>query len=136
MRVVVDCNVLIAAGLTNGMCRKVLTWILEHHHVLISEETCQEYAQVIQRDKFLPYRSYLQEFLVLICEIGHLIKEPSSSPYSLPDKDDEKYLAAASAGNAHYLITGNKKHFPQDSYGSIIILSPTEFHAKFIDIKS
>lgn len=132
MRIVVDCNVLIAAGLTNGMCRKVLIWTLEHHTILISEEICHEYVRVIQRNKFKVHKAYLQELLLLMCQIGQLV-EPSSSPYPLVDKDDEKYLALSNTGKAQYLITGNKKHFPQDSYGTTAILSPAEFYAKFMN---
>ena len=30
-----------------------------------------------------------------------------------PDPDDDKFIACAMAGKADFLVTGNKRHFPQ-----------------------
>jgi len=131
MRIVVDCNVVIAAGLTNGTCRAVLQWVLQNHTLILSEEIAQEYACVIKREKFRPYWPYLQELTLSLCQIGFLVNS-TVSPYSLSDKEDEKYLAAAEIGQASMLITGNKKHFPEDFYGSIKIMTPTNVFQEFL----
>jgi putative PIN family toxin of toxin-antitoxin system len=131
MRIVVDCNVVIAAGLTNGTCRAVLQWVLQNHTLILSEEIAQEYAYVIKREKFRPYWPYLQELTLSLCQIGFLVNS-TVSPYSLSDKEDEKYLAAAEIGQASMLITGNKKHFPEDFYGSIKIMTPTSVFQEFL----
>lgn len=122
----IDCNVIIAAGLTNGTCRKVLMSVLKNHTPIISESVVKEYACVIQREKFSAYRSYLQELILSLCQLGTLVKETSCN-FSLPDKDDEKYLEAAQSGNAVILITGNKRHFPEAVYGTIQIMTPSDY---------
>jgi len=45
----------------------------------------------------------------------------------LPDPDDRIYLDLAITANADYIITGNKKHFPEKLCEGIKILSPREF---------
>lgn len=123
MRIIIDCNVIISAGLTNGNCRGVLQWVLENHTLILSEEILEEYISVISRRKFQRYLAYFQELIINLCQIGLLVK-PSTSSYPLIDKSDEKYIAAAEAGQAEILITGNTKHFPEDNYGFIRIMTP------------
>lgn len=121
-----DCNVVIAAGLTNGTCRKIFMSVLRDHTLIISEPIVKEYASVIQRKKFSAYQPYLQELVLTLCQLGELV-DPIDCSFSLPDKDDEKYLATAQAGKASLLITGNKKHFPEDWYGNIQIVMPSDY---------
>ncbi len=128
----IDCNVIIAAGLTNGTCRKVLMSVLKNHTLIISEPIVKEYACVVQREKFAVYRSYLQELILSLCQLGTLVKAMSCN-FSLPDKDDEKYLEAAQSGEASILITGNKKHFPESMYGNIFIMTPTDYYKQYIE---
>lgn len=131
MRIVVDCNVIIAAGIKNGTCRKVLMSVLKDHTLIISEPIVTEYVGVIQREKFVFYRSYLQELVLSLCQLGELV-EATESIFYLLDKDDEKYLATAQVGKASLLITGNKKHFPQDYYGSIEVVTPTQYEQSYL----
>ena len=42
------------------------------------------------------------------------------------DPDDEKFVSAALAGRAAYLVTKNKKHFPKD-HPSLKIVTVKEF---------
>jgi predicted nucleic acid-binding protein len=46
MRVVLDCNVLISAGLNPGICRTVLHEVLESHQCILSAQILQEYVTV------------------------------------------------------------------------------------------
>jgi predicted nucleic acid-binding protein len=45
----------------------------------------------------------------------------------LPDPDDQPFLEVALAARAEFLVTGNKKHFPQGDYGGVKIRAPGEF---------
>ena len=55
-------------------------------------------------------------------------------PASLPpvneillDKDNLPFLEAAISGNADFIVTGNKKHFPEVKCKNIRVVSPAEF---------
>lgn len=48
--------------------------------------------------------------------------------------DDDKFIACALASNAQFLVTGNKKHFPQADLGDIHVVNARELIA-FISLR-
>jgi predicted nucleic acid-binding protein len=52
MRVVVDCNVLISAGLGSTACRKVIFSIADYHTFVLSTDILREYVEVSAREEF------------------------------------------------------------------------------------
>jgi predicted nucleic acid-binding protein len=48
------------------------------------------------------------------------------------DEPDNRILECAQAAKAHYLVTGNKKHFPFYKFKGTKIVSPAEFSALLI----
>ena len=131
MRIIIDCNVLVAAGIKNGTCRAVLKQALNHHTIYLSEAIMMEYLQVIRRGKFKDYYKTLENLVILLSDAA-IILQGITVPYCLPDPKDIIYLEAASAANADYLITGNIKDFPEAQYDSIKIITPTQFQASFL----
>jgi uncharacterized protein len=126
MRVVLDCNVVIAAARTDGVCRTVLLDIVRHHQALLSAPVIAEYRSVGARPKHKPYHRTMLVITDLLEQVA-LIVEPAQHSFGLQDPDDEIYLATAFAGQAEALVTGNIRHFPTPRYGSIEILRPAEF---------
>lgn len=132
MKIVIDCNVIIAAGLTNGTSRKVVNTVLSYHQNFISDDIVREYRNVIIRPKFKNYFSHLIQIVENICICSKWVQDtPSISTYSLPDQTDKIYLDLAIEVGAEYLITGNGKDFPEKKYDTTNIISPTEFSLKF-----
>jgi predicted nucleic acid-binding protein len=54
------------------------------------------------------------------------------SPAILLDEPDNRFLECAKTASAHYLVTGNKKHFPFPEFKGTKIVSPAEFAALLI----
>jgi putative PIN family toxin of toxin-antitoxin system len=126
MRVVIDCNVIISAGMTAGNCRQVIFEVARFHDALFSLEIFREYVSVSGRDKFRGSRAKLTEILQLLLWNSSLV-HPVPCGIALPDKKDEMYLHAAISSQADAIITGNKKDFPEPAYRGVRILSPQEF---------
>ncbi len=129
---VIDCNVIISAGITDGNCRKVIADILQNHQNYLCEEILLEYRDVINRDKFIPYKSRLLSLIEIICEQSILVliadvNLPLNNIPNLPDSGDEIYLRTAISGHCDFIITGNLKDFPQLKYDHIRIMSPGDF---------
>ena len=127
MRVVIDCNVLISAGITrDGTCGKVLDEIIRFHEWYFSRPTLQEFLRVTKY-------SHLKRFQRKLKAVEKALRNsavevtPDSTPIDLPDPDDAVYLQTAVAARADVVITGNKKHFPPNEYRGILIFSPSEF---------
>ncbi len=126
MKVVLDCNVLISAGITDGICRKLLLEVVEHHQNFFSPAIIEEFLGVIKRPKFKEVYKNLQQWFRVILDVSVLVY-PDSCPFQLPDPDDEIVLATALAAKADFIITGNKKHFLNSPYSGVFVLSPRAF---------
>ena len=125
MKVVLDCNVLISAGQTDGTCRKVIDRVVQRHQIILSAPILSEYKAVAGRPGLSPYFSILKS---LIREIDQLavIVEPAKFEFGIRDSDDEVYLATATVGDA-VLISGNMRDFTEPRYGSVEVWSLREF---------
>lgn len=134
MKIVIDCNVLIAAALTNGTCREVLKHALANHDLYTSEEIILEFIQVAKREKFIKYWALLEKLIVDFADCALCI-ESESFTYTLPDKDDEKYLFTALTVEADLILTGNAKDFPDKKYENTTILGPRDYKDTYMGLE-
>ena len=117
MKVVLDCNVLIAAGQTDGTCRKVIDRVLRHHQIILCAPILSEYIAVVERPRLI---TYFRNLKLLIRKIKQLavIVEPANFEFGLRDSDDEVYLVTAAVGDS-VLITDNLRDFTEPQYRPI-----------------
>ena len=83
----------------------------------------------MNRPKFRPQIDFYERGAVLIKNwerIGHKIF-PSTHLTQIKDDSDNRFLEAAQAGHADYLVTGNTKHFPMGPFGETLIVTPAQF---------
>jgi putative PIN family toxin of toxin-antitoxin system len=132
MRVVVDTNVLVSAVLSStGLPALILDLIFSREVTLIlSPAILAEYEEVLTRDEFYRLREEKVRQVLRRLQIAAEVVSTKPHPVSLPDPDDQPFLACAIEGRAHYLITGNKKHFPASLCKPISVVSPAEFLEK------
>lgn len=125
MKVVLDCNVLVSAGQTDGTCREVIDRVIRIHQIILSTPILSEYITVAGRPRLIPYFSTLMSLIQGIEQLA-VIVEPANLEFGLRDSDDEVYLATAAAGGA-VLITGNMRDFTEPRYGPVDVWSPRVF---------
>ena len=125
MRVVIDCNVLVSAARSGGVCGRVVVEAVRGHEVVLSRAIVEEYRAVAERPAHASYRKTLL-FLIEELERVAMVVEPAGTAFGLRDPDDEIYLATATAGAAA-LITGNSRDFTEPRYGSVEVFSPRAF---------
>ena len=114
MRVVLDTNVLISAalkphGLEAAVVRAVLTGALE---AWITEETWAEYEDVLSRPKFAGIRAEASRILEAVQMRAQRTTAITVSSAAI-DEDDNRFLECAHAAQADFLITGNRRHYPE-----------------------
>ena len=126
MKVVLDCNVLISAGLNSGTCRDVFAAVIHSHQCILSKDIVGEYVTVARRKHFAKVAANLVGLIRSVSQNAVFVT-PEPASLRLPDPKDQIYLDAALAAKADVLITGNKKHFPDAAYQGVTILSPREF---------
>jgi predicted nucleic acid-binding protein len=85
-----------------------------------------EYKEVLKRPKFEFDHEHTEALLAQIEACGvRVVAEPLQK--SLPDPQDEPFLAVAIAGRAACLVTGNTADFPSSSCQGIPVFSPNQF---------
>jgi predicted nucleic acid-binding protein len=91
MRVVLDCNVLISAGLNPGICRTVLHEVLESHQCILSAQILREYVTVARRKRFAGVQETLISLIQVVSRNAAFVA-PEPSTLHLPDPKDRAYL--------------------------------------------
>jgi putative PIN family toxin of toxin-antitoxin system len=123
MRIVLDTNILVSALLnSHGPPARVflLTLLDPDTQLCVSGEIYAEYEEVIRRARFNRSESEIEAALRAIRELGLWVR-PSQRVRACSDPDDDIFLECAQAAAADYLVTGNRKHFPDIWAGTRIV---------------
>ena len=127
IRAVIDTNVLVS-GLISPSGYEALI-ILACHQGLVrpcfSEDIIAEYEGVLARPKFAFPSDQIDALMVMLRDKGELV-EPVGVSAASPDPGDTRFLSCASAARADFLVTGNKRHFPDGLYGATYVVSAGE----------
>ena len=91
----------------------------------MSGEIFAEYEEVLRRPRFSRIETEIENTLRAVRKIAFWVK-PVKHLHICSDPDDDMFLECAQAAEAHYLVTGNLKHFPATWLGTRIV-TPREF---------
>ena len=123
---VYDTNVLVSALLSrkpdSAVVAVVEALLTGKVTPLYNGEIVQEYRDVLRRDKFRLPQKLVDSIVAYIVENG-IDSQRNASAETLPDPQDVVFYEVALSKEGVFLVTGNKKHFPQTS----IVVSPSEF---------
>jgi putative PIN family toxin of toxin-antitoxin system len=125
VRTVLDMNVLVSAllsplGNPAKIYRMFLTGTLD---LVVSEVILEEYGDVLHRPRLNIPADDADTVLAAIRQYAEIVR-PAPSDDVMSDEDDRVFYDAAKTADV-YLITGNTKHFPQETF----IITPAEFLA-------
>lgn len=128
MKIVLDCNVIISAGLAErGTCRKAIIKAFDRYEVIVTNAIITEYKTVGAREKFALFKHVIFDLIEIIESSALRINNKIVEDIILPDASDEIYIHAAINSQAKYLVTGNIKHFSQEICSPVEILLPKAF---------
>ena len=122
-KIVLDTNVLVSSLLANGPPAVIVDLIAEgklrpfYNDLIISE-----YWHVLRRPKFNFHLFQISRLIDDIVKTGIAVEANIPSRIPMSDEDDRKFYDVAKASHA-FLVTGNIKHFPRDSF----IVTPANF---------
>ena len=127
LKTVLDTNVVVSAHLEpDGLPRRIFQLALaQKFQLYISSEIFREYEDVLYRDKFGFDPATVAKSLQAIKNAAITVSPRRSLSVSR-DPDDNRFLECAEAANADYLVTGNKRHFPQ-TFATTRIVAAREF---------
>jgi uncharacterized protein len=131
MRVVLDTNVFISGIHWSGPSEKILySWTDNKFEVITSIEIIEEVIKTLTNFKIpLPTKDILLWIYILA---GKSITAEPEEKLSIvkDDPDDNKFIEAAVAGNADYIITQDKHLLKIKEHKNIKIVKPEEFLQK------
>lgn len=127
IRVVIDTNVLVSSLIApRGNEASILLAAAQGLFVpCFSNEMLAEYAGVLTRRKFSFPPDEVHALLAMMRYRGELVW-PSGEPFVSPDAGDTKFLACAYTSFADFLVTGNKRHFPEAQYGTTRVVNASD----------
>lgn len=124
MTVVLDTNVIVSALISPGGIPATILSLLLNGKLTVQYDNriLEEYGAVLSRSKFPFKESLIRQLLDYIRNEGEFVTaEPTKVHFA--NMDDRAFYEVAKTGNAKYLITGNKRHFPNEEK----VRSPREF---------
>ena len=124
MKIVLDTNVLVSALLNpSGPPASVLSLALSRSvTLLLDNRILFEYEDVLRRDRF-GFPTYTVAALLDFFKSSALFMIPAPTSLKFTDDDDKPFYEVALSGEAEFLVTGNKTHFPKKP----IVVAPRQF---------
>jgi len=122
VNVVLDTNILVSSLLTSGPPSVIVDLIADGNIIpFYSNPILQEYWEVLSRKKFGFDSMQVNRLIDDIVRTGIAVEGKSNKNKKVNEEDRIFYDAAVEAGA--YLITGNIRHFPKESF----IITPAQF---------
>lgn len=129
MRVVFDANVVASASFWRGKPFDGLTaWAQGYCEAIVSPAMLAECHETIEELRLRHANRKPVEWADALTESTLLVFPTDRATGATPDPDDEMILECALAGEADYIVTGDKKHLQAlREFQNIRIVSPAEF---------
>ncbi len=130
LRVVIDTSSLVSYVLTRGdmMRRVIAAWEAGQFVLLTSPQTRQELALVLVRPALRQRSSVdLSSFAEGLERFSEHVSGKLQLPGASRDAKDDKFIACAVEGRAHYLISSDQDLLSLGRYQSTCILNPGQF---------
>ena len=128
MRVILDTNAITSALLSpQGLPAKIWNLVLDGKITIVYDNHIfAEYVDVLNRDKFNLDRELIGLVIDFIAKEGEYA-QAEYQKIEFTDEDDRVFYELYKSGYADCLITGNKRHFPNDRG----IITAREFFDKY-----
>ena len=127
IRAVIDTNVLVS-GLLSPSGNEALVLLAVHQGMIrpcFSEPILEEYVAVLGRPRFAFPPEEIEALIAMFQSKGEFYR-PAASTVASPDPADTKFLHCAEAAGADFIVTGNKRDFPDAPYGPTRVVNAAE----------
>jgi len=129
LRIVLDTNVVVSAALESQTASRVLLHITADPTCfwLVTREILDEYFEVLGRPRLAILPAAISSFEAKIRRSLLHVMPDALTKAPIRDPEDIKWLECAIAGNADYLITGDKDFDSLRGLTRFSIVTPAEF---------
>jgi putative PIN family toxin of toxin-antitoxin system len=128
VRVVIDTNVFISGIFFGGPSHQILkAWESGRFTLLLSPDILAEYQRVSHELSRAYPKIDIAPILEVVALNAEIVAAPDLAAQVCEDPDDDKFLSCAEAGNADYLVTGDKLLLKVRTYAGVPIVKPRFF---------
>lgn len=126
MRAVLDTNVIVSAVLFGGVPQEIIASAARGEFILVTSQTLLDELAEVLVGKF----GWAPEVArAAQAEVETLARSviPVAAPRVFRDPDDDALLAVAAAGDAEFVVRGDRDVVEMSGHGDIAIVSPRTF---------
>lgn len=127
MRVVLDTNIFVSMTMGGYVGKINAGWRAGKFILLVSEDIVSEYVNVLQRPKLHLKSRPITTILGRIYRKAKFVTPEEQVLAVQADPTDNKFLEAAIAGQAEYIVSGDKHLLDLKEFQSIPIITAHEF---------
>ena len=133
-RAVLDTNIVISSALGGALVLVLEKWDQEKFTVIITSDILSEYFEVLNRPKFKLKQETIDKITRYIYQFSEFVVPEEQIHFVEADPKDDKFLEAAIAGKADFIVSGDKHLLDLKEFRSIPIISGSEF-IQFLEIE-
>ena len=128
IRVVLDTNIVVSAALRSaGTSSRILGLAAEGViQVWLSPSILKEYRDVLSRPRIGIDQDRCKALISFLVAIAKSVVPSQRVNVCETDPSDNMFLECAQSAKAHYVVTGNTKHFPE-RWKYARVLTPKQF---------
>lgn len=128
MKVVLDTNIFISGIHWSGSSEKILyAWFDNRFEFVCSESIIEEITETLMNFRIPLSMNDLLKWIIIISERAVIVKPSEKLDIVKEDSDDNKFLEAAIAGNAQYIISQDKHLLRIKEFRKVKIITPEKF---------
>lgn len=134
MKIVIDTNVVISAVFFGGTPQKILEAVKSGKILAYATpEILTEYKEIIQEMIDRKQGNFSADKFSLFTDKIHMIEDENVNIEAIcRDPDDDKFIACAVAGDAQYIVSGDKDLLCIEEHKNIKIINAGDFDYKFL----
>jgi putative PIN family toxin of toxin-antitoxin system len=118
---------MVSAYLGGGLETIIVAWTAGKFTLIVSNQVVSEYLEVLSRPRFKIAHDELDNFAALILSKAEFVLPEESIHAVEADPSDNKFIEAAVAGQADYIVSGDKHLLDLKEYKGISIITPRAF---------
>ena len=126
-RIVFDTNIIVSSALGGALELILDKWAEDAFTVLVTSDILAEYFEVLNRPKFRLKQATLDRIIRYSYQFAEFVVPEERIQFVEADSKDDKFLEAAIAGGADYIVSGDTHLLELKEFRSIPILSARVF---------
>lgn len=127
IRVILDTNIFVSMALGGRIGKINDEWRRGKFLLVVSEEIVSEYLNVLQRPKFRLSSTTITQIINRVYRKAAFVSPNETLDVVHADPTDNKFVEAAIAGKADFIVSGDKHLLDLKEFRSIPIIMAREF---------